>query len=292
MEFTLVNMGIFLGIIAATALIAFIFNRFFNKFIKSRTDELHNDPTNYKFLRHFLSAIIYMVGLSLAIYSVPNLRTLAGGILAGAGIIAVAIGFASQHALSNIISGVFIVLFKPFRINDRLTIGTRQGVVEDITLRHTVIRDFENRRIVIPNSVISNEVLVNADLEDERVCKHVEIGITYDSSIDLAKKIMAEEVALHPLSLDIRSPEQIAEGVPEVIVRVLRLDNSAVVLRAWAWARDSADGFVLNCDLLESIKKRFDHEGVSIAFPHQVVILKQHVQVEPVDPPVVFHEVV
>jgi len=70
--------------------------------------------------------------------------------LAGAGILAVAVGFASQAALSNIISGVFVVIFKPFRVGDRLKINELTGVVEDITLRHTVIRDLENKRIIIP----------------------------------------------------------------------------------------------------------------------------------------------
>jgi len=235
---------------------------------------MQNDPTNYKFLKHLILALIYIIGISLSIYIVPSLKALASSLLAGAGILAVTVGFASQHALSNVISGVFIVMFKPFKVNDRLSVRTFQGTVEDITLRHTVIRDFENRRIVIPNSVISDEIIVNSDFAEERICKWIEIGITYDSDIDLAKSIMRDEVMKHPLHVDPRTPEDIEMGEPEVQVKVLKLEDSAVLLRAWAWAIDTSEGFKMSCDLLESIKKRFDKEGVEIAFPHRTVILK------------------
>ena len=197
--------GLFLLILASTVLVAFLVDRFWGRLIKKSTAVMKNDPTNYQFFRHALTFIIYTVGFSMAIYVMPNLRTLANSLLAGAGILAVAVGFASQHALSNIISGVFIVIFKPFRVNDRLKIRDLQGIVEDITLRHTVIRDFENRRILIPNSVISNEVIINADFGDGRILKWIEMDITYDSDVDLAKQIMREEILAHPLNIDGRS---------------------------------------------------------------------------------------
>ncbi len=272
MRFT--NIGLFIAIIVITVILAFLANRFFLRLIRRSTTVMKNDPTNYLFLRHAITALIYIVGISIAIYSMPNLRTLANSLLAGAGILAVAVGFASQHALSNIISGVFIVIFKPFRVNDRLNVNTMNGIVEDITLRHTVIRDFENRRILIPNAVISNEVIVNADFAEDKICKWIEINISFDSNIDQAKSIIEDEILQHPLHIDPRTAEQIAEGAPEVPVRVIALREYAVQLRGWAWAKDSADGFVLSCDVLESIKKRFDREGVEIPYPHRTLLQK------------------
>ncbi|MEL7342009.1 MAG: mechanosensitive ion channel domain-containing protein, partial [Bacteroidota bacterium] len=152
------------GIFLATMIVATIFNRAMKRFIRRSTEELSNDPTNYQFLRRAILVIIYSIGISLTIYAIPGLKTLAQSVLAGAGIAAVAIGFASQNALSNIISGIFIVVFKPFRVNDRIVVrDTITGVVEDITLRHTIIRNFQNRRVILPNSMISEEVIVNAD---------------------------------------------------------------------------------------------------------------------------------
>ena len=196
--------------------------------------------------------------------------------LTGAGILAVVAGIASQHALSNIMSGIFIIIFKPFRVNDRLLIkNTFSGIVEDITLRHTVIRDFENKRIIIPNTVISNEVIVNSNFANEKICKWIDISISYDSDLGIAKNILREEVEKHPLHVDPRTPEEITEGVPEVQVRVIGLGDFSVNLRAWAWAKDAPDGFVLACDLLESIKLRFDREGIEIPFPHRTIVYKE-----------------
>ncbi|RMF02904.1 MAG: mechanosensitive ion channel family protein [Bacteroidetes bacterium] len=274
MENFVSTFGFAIAIVVATFVLAFMINRVFARLIRSSVLVLQNDPTNYKFLRHMVVALVYIVGFSLAVYTIPDLRALAGSLLAGAGILAVAVSFASQQALSNIISGVFIVIFKPFRINDRLRIQTYEGIVEDITLRHTMIRDFENKRVVIPNSVISNEVIVNANLADDRIVKWIDVGISYDSDIDLAKRIMAEEVRAHPNYLDVRTPEDIENGVPEVTVRVILLGESSVNLRAWAWARSAADGFVLSCDVYESIKKRFDREGIEIPFPHRTIVYK------------------
>jgi len=263
---------LFLGIIVITFILAYLVNRIFKRLIRRSTQEMRNDPTNYIFLRHAIIAIIYTVGFGIAIYVVPSLRTLARSLLAGAGIIAVAVGFASQHALSNIISGFFIVVFKPFRVNDRLVVKNLTGFVEDITLRHTVIRDFENRRILIPNTVISDEVIINSDFTNDEIRRRIDINISFDSDIDLAKKIMREEVEKHPLHLDGRTPEQIENGVPEVVVRLLAIGEYAMKLRAWTWAADAKNSFILNCDLLESIKKRFDEEGIKIPYPHRVVV--------------------
>lgn len=272
----LLDIGSPFVIILLTFLFALLFNRFYFGLINKRAKYLKNDPTNYKFLGHFLTAIIYIIGISFAIYSIPQLKTIATSMLAGAGILAIAVGFASQQALSNVVSGIFIVLFKPFRVNDRIIIrDTLAGMVEDITLRHTIIRNFENRRIVIPNSVISNEILINADLADEKICRFLEMGISYDSDIDLAKKIMFEEVRNHKDYYDVRTPEDIENGIPEVTVRVISMGDSSVNLRAWVWAINSPTAFVMYCDLLESVKKRFDREGIEIPFPHRTIVEKK-----------------
>ena len=267
-------LGLVIAILVGTVIAATIVSRLFRGLIKRSTDDMKNDPTNYVFLRRLVIGIVYLVGISVAIYTIPELRGIASSLLAGAGILAVAVGFASQHALSNIISGMFIVIFKPFRVNDRITVREMSGVIEDITLRHTVIRNFENRRIIIPNALISDEIVVNADFADGKICKWVEVTISYESDLDRAKEIMAEEALAHPLLIDARSPGEIANGDPIVQVRVLALQEFGVLLRAWAWTNGQADTFVLGCDLFESIKKRFDQEGIEIPYPHRTIVQK------------------
>lgn len=264
-----------IAILTVTIISVILFNRVMRRFIKKSSADLDNDPTNYQFLRYAITLLLYMVGIGLAIFTIPSLKTIAQSMLAGAGIAAVAIGFASQAALSNIIAGIFIVIFKPFRVNDRVTLrDTLSGVVEDITLRHTIIRNFQNRRVIIPNSIISEEVIINSDLVESKICQWIEIGISYDSDIDLAKQIMKEETENHPFIIDNRTEEQLSEGDPMIPVRVVDLTEFSVLLRAWAWSNDTAEGFRMKCELLESIKKRFDREGVEIPFPHRTLVFK------------------
>lgn len=265
---------------ALTIFLAWFFRRVFSRYIAKSVLLQKSDPTNYTFLKYIITAVIYVVGIGLAVFQIPPLRSVAQSMLAGAGIMAVAIGFASQQALSNIVSGVLIIIFKPYSIGERITVrDSYRGMVEDITLRHTVIRDFENRRIVIPNSVISNEVVVNSDMTDEKVCRLVEIGISYDSDIELAKSIMMDEVKKHPSRVEFRTEEMIERGVDEIPVRVISLGDSSVNIRAWAWAGDFDSGFRMHCDLLESIKKRFDNSGIEIPFPHRTLVYKNDVQI-------------
>ncbi|MFK7775106.1 MAG: mechanosensitive ion channel family protein [Saprospiraceae bacterium] len=249
-----------------TIIVAFIFQRLYQKFINHSSLIMKNDPTNYKFVGHAMSAIIYLMGFGWAIYEVPQMRQVANSLLAGAGILAVAAGFASQHALSNIISGLFIVIFKPFRVNDRLLIrDTMQGFVEDITLRHTVIRDFENRRIIIPNTVISDEVIINFDFSNDKIVRPIEFNVAMSSDIDLIREIIQEEIAKHPLSLDNRTMKDIQMGKPKVPVKVIGFTNIGIVIKTWTWAIDAGTAYELTCDVMESIKKKFDEKGVKMA---------------------------
>jgi small-conductance mechanosensitive channel len=263
-------------IIILTIIVASITTKVLNMMIKRHWEaEENEDVTSLVFFKRSVIVLIYLTGISFAIYMVPQFRIIAGSMLAGAGVLAVAIGFASQAALSNIIGGLFIVIFKPYKISDRIQVRTDlSGVVEDINLRHTVIRNFENKRIIIPNSVISEEVVINSNYKDNKICKWIEMRISYGSNVDLAKKIMREEVLSHPNFADNRTEVQIEDGDEIVPVRVIKIDDSALTLRAWSWALDPSSAFVMGCDLLESIKKRFDAEGIETPFPHRTLIHK------------------
>lgn len=234
------------------------------------------EGTRYKFLTHFFSGIIYFLGILLAIYSIPPLRGLATSIFAGSGVLAVIIGFASQQTFANIVSGIFIAVYKPIRVGDRVKLLNWDfiTVVEDINLRHTVLRTFENRRIIVPNSVISGEILENSNIVDARIQKFFEIGISYDSDVDKAISIIQEEVLKHPEFLDNRSEEQIADGEEPVKVRVIGFGESSVNLRAYVWAINPSAAFIMGCDLNKSVKARFDGEGIEIPFPYRTLVFK------------------
>lgn len=264
-----------LFIILMASLITKVFRIIMHRYFERSSSVLHVDPTRYRFFKNAVSFIIFLIALIIIFYTIPELRSLGVTIFAGAGILAIIIGFASQAAFANIISGIFIVTSKPFRVGDYIKISEEFfGTVEDITLRHTVIRNNENRRIIIPNAVINNQTIINSNIIDEKVCSLVELGISYDSSIDLAIKIISEEVLKHPLFLDNRNEEQIALNEHPVAVRVMGFTDSSVKLRAYAWAATSFDAFVMRTDLYKTIKERFDREGVEIPFPYRTIIMK------------------
>ena len=252
-------------------IVRFIVGRFF----KSAARKLKVDPTRYNFFKNASDFIIFLIAVVIIFRSIPSLRTLGNTLLTGAGILAAVVGFASQQAFTNIISGVFLVIFKPFSVGDRVKIGQLYtGDVEDITLRHVVIRDFENKRIVIPNAVISNEVIVNSTITDEKVCIFIEFGISLESNIEKAQKVIQEEAVKHPLCVDNRSEIELLKGEHAVMVRVMGFTEMGTQLRAYAWANNPTDGFDLKCDINKSVKERFDKEGVEMAVPLRIITYK------------------
>lgn len=265
----------YLGLVAiATIVGASTVNLWFRHIIQKKKLQ-ESDTTNLRFLRYVVVFGIYFAGFLLAILAFPSLRGIAQTALGGAGIVAVIAAIASQEALANVIGGLFIISFKPFKVGDTVMLAdTMEGVVADITLRHTVIRNYENKMIVIPNAIINKEKLVNFNLGELKCCERIEIGISYDSDIDLAKKIMQEACEHHPLILDNRSMWEKEQGAPVVRTAVTRLNDFSVTIRAWAWAKDYGDAVSLRFDILESVKKRFDKEGIEIPFPYRTVVLK------------------
>ncbi len=261
--------------------VAFIIGRILRfiigRFVRTASSKLKVDPTKYNFLKNAVEFIVYIIAFIVIFRSIPKLHDYGTAIFAGAGVFAAIVGFASQSAFSNIVSGIFLVIFKPFSVGDRIRVGQLYtGDVEDITLRHVVIKDFENRRIVMPNNVISNETIINSTLNEEKLCVFLEVGISFDSNVDQAMKIMEEEASKHPECKDNRTRLAIERAEPKVEVKLIDITESALLLRAWVWATNPTTGFDMKCDLLRSIKIRFDEVGISLAYPQRIIHIKDH----------------
>ena len=101
-----------------------IIRRLLKRFFDESSEHLNVDPTRYRFFRNMVDLLIFTIAGMLVAYSIPALRTLGLTLFAGAGIIAAIVGFASQQAFINIISGIFIVIFRPFRVNDIMKLSS------------------------------------------------------------------------------------------------------------------------------------------------------------------------
>jgi small conductance mechanosensitive channel len=259
-------------------LAAFIIERILYALIRrgyKRSTQGREDATRYKFLKNALRFIVVLFTLGAIIYVIPSIKHMAVTLFAGAGILVAILGLATQRAFSNIISGIFIVSFKPFRVGDMIRIGDlHTGIVEDITLRHTVILTFENRRVIVPNSIISDETIVNSSIEDEATCQFVEVGISYESDLDTAMSIMQQEAEAHPSCIDRRTPDELERGDPRVMVRLVSIGESSLTLRAYVWAVDPVTARLMQFDLFRSLKLRFDREGIVIPYPQRTISFK------------------
>ena len=267
------------GTLILSGILSLILRRAIGLLIKKKATHLKAEATNFLFLKNSITFIIFTGAFIFIFIEIPPLKSFGTALFAGAGIIAAIIGFASQKAFSNIISGIFLLLFKPFRIGDIIEMSdAKKGIVEEITLRHTIIKDFENRRVIIPNSIISEERIENSSITDEKIKKWVEFGISYDSNVNHAIKIIQEEAEKHPYFTDQRTDKEIKAGIPKIIVRMIAHGDFSIQLRAYVWTNNNNDAFVLSCDLLKSVKYRFDNEGIEIPFPYRTIVYKKDIQ--------------
>jgi small-conductance mechanosensitive channel len=256
--------------IVVTVIVAQLINHALAAYFKSVSRKLKVDETTYSVVRRLILVTIYIIGAMVVISIIPGLPDLIYGVAVSAGIAAIIIGLAAQQTLSNLFSGISIVFSRPFRVGDVVEIGAEYGTVEDITLQHTVIRTWQNKRQIIPNSRISADTIINWTIEDLTVLWKVDFGISYDSDIDIARSIILDEINKH---LDVMH-----EADKEAKVRVTELGDFAVNLRALFWVADRPRAWVTGAEIRESVKKRFDREGIEIPFPYRTVVYKKDLE--------------
>ncbi|QLD88384.1 mechanosensitive ion channel family protein [Natronomonas salina] len=173
-----------------------------------------------------------------------------------------AIGFAMQDVLKNFVAGVFIFVERPFRIGDWIEwdTGDFSGVVEDISLRVTRVRTFDNELLTVPNSHLTDNVVKNP-VDADKLRLKFDFGIGYDDDIQQATDIILEEAERHDGIMD----------DPEPSVRLTELGDSDVALQSRIWiANPSRSDFVkVRGEYVRRVKERFDEAGIDIPYPHR-----------------------
>ena len=167
----------------------------------------------------------------------------------------VAIGLALQGALGNLAGGIMILVFKPFRVGDYITTASSSGTVSNITIMYTMLKTPDNKVITIPNGTLTNSVIENYSASDER---RVDLVFTtsYDCDIDKVKTVLLDAVKKH---------ERILKN-PEPFARLTKHGDSALEYTVRVWCK-AADYWDVNFDLIETVKKDFDANGISIPYP-------------------------
>ena len=224
------------------------------------------DQTVVRYILRIKNLVIFLFALLVYAHLVPGLRVLAGTMVAGAGITALVLGFAAKSTLANLISGLSLAIYRPFRIGDMITIENEYGTVEDITLRHTIVRTWDYKRLIIPNEKIDSMTLINYSIIDPTMLCSTEFGVSYDTDIDLARRLILEEAN--------KCPHR-NEKADEPLIRVIDQADFSIKLRLYVWVSNVNDLWLARFWLLENIKKRFDREGVEIPFPYRTVVFKK-----------------
>src|SRR5690554_5122198 len=213
------------------------------------------DRTSVTFLQQFAQVVVWLIAIAFFAQAVPQLRTLGTALLAGVSIASVVIGLAAQSTLSNFIAGISLLLYRPFKVTDRIQVnaptGVETGVVEAVTLGYTVLRTLDRRRVVVPNSLIANQVTVNLTHTSKRVLITVPVTVPLES-LEAARKVLLDIAARHPH----------CESVVDCPVHSISFDTVRLGLRVWC--REAILTATLQWDLMERAHTELQSRGIKL----------------------------
>lgn len=237
----------------------------------------HYKGDNVKVIQRLKTILIYIIAGYGVLNLFPPFQNILKLVAASGGISVVIIGFAAQEAAANFVSGLMITVFKPFKIGDLIKVNNGQlvGTVSDITLRHTVIKTYENTKIIVPNSEMNKATLENVTAVGDQKANFLELEIGYESDLDMAMKIIEEEVRKHPNFMDIRSAAEKKKKQPAVVTRLIAFGESGLQLKTTVYSKNNAEGFAMLSDLRIAIKRRFDQADIDIPYPHRTIVYKE-----------------
>lgn len=256
--------------------ITFVINKITSKIMCNSIDNnKHKDLTTVLiFGKKIVRGLICFVGCLIALSQFSVFSTLSITLLSALGVLVTVMGLAMQDSLGNIIGSFEIIITKPFIVGDFIKFPEKNisGTVEEVTLRHTVIKTINNQREIIPNSILKDLIIENSDFVDNEIVLFEEYAIAYNADIEKAIEIVKEEllricqVKFKGKNKDIEFPK----------VRVVKWDSSSINLRAYVWGNDLTEAYDNLFELNKSLKVRFNKENIEIPYNYINVINKEN----------------
>jgi small-conductance mechanosensitive channel len=151
--------------------------------------------TRYRVLRRSISTAILVAGFFSALLVIPQVRAVAGGLLASSAVIALVIGIASQQTLGNFVAGILIAIAQPIRLGDRVTYAGVDGVVEEIGVTYTFIRAIDGTRLVVPNGKLASDTVLNSSIRSRETRAEVKVQLPLTCDLQAAVDALRDEVA-------------------------------------------------------------------------------------------------
>jgi small conductance mechanosensitive channel len=256
--------GVDFGIRILTAIAIFYIGRLIVGLFTRGLRKLLQKQQVDKTLETFVCNLARMGLLAFVVVAAINaLGIQTASFIAVLGAAGLAVGLALQGSLSNFASGVLIVMFRPYKVGDWIEAAGVSGSVLEVQILTTALKTGDNKRVIVPNSQIMGSIITNYSAHDTRRVDLV-VGVSYSDDLDKVRGTLQSIVAADERVLD----------DPAVTIAVSELADSSVnfVVRPWV---KTADYWGVLFDLTETIKKRFDAEGISIPFPQRDVHIYQ-----------------
>ncbi len=214
----------------------------------------HIDATLISFLPRLGTAVIWVITLILYAHLIPVLRAMGTALLAGASVASVVLGLAAQSTLGNLIAGIAITLYRPFRLGDTLQVtaptGTETGTVEQISLGYTTLRTFDGRRVVLPNSLAASQIAINLGGASAPAPLAIAIRVSRQTDLDAARR-----EALHTAQLTVEESQVLG-------CFLTRIEPNAAVLELRIRAPDAADRDAVRSKLVAALAHNFAESGL------------------------------
>ncbi len=243
-------------ILIATLIVARVVDRLLSRHGGGLTRRLSRqmsaaEATRMRVARRLIVAAILFVGIAAALVQLPEVGTLARGLLASAGITAIIIGFAARSVLANLVAGVMVALAQPVRLGDEVTIDDISGCVEEMTLTYTYIRAPDNRRVMIPNEQLASKVIHNFSIVDAASGAAADFVVPAAAPLADVTRVAGEQA---------RAANRLAGREPTLAV--LELGPDQVKLRATVWGADKPAADAAAADLRLRLAERLKAEGL------------------------------
>ncbi|MAE42899.1 mechanosensitive ion channel protein MscS [Candidatus Woesearchaeota archaeon] len=241
--------------------IGYIVIKILTKLIEKFFDKVDFDRSAETFLENMVKVVLWLVLLTVVL---ANLGVNVSGLIAGLGIMGFIVGFALKDTLGNLASGVFILFHKPFKVGDWIKVGGIVGGVERVGIAACELKSPDGTKITIPNSKIWGDVIQNFHGNPTRKLYNLEIGISYDSDMDKAIKIINDILKKDKRVL--KDPE------PQIAVKSLGDNSVNITVRP---SMKKEDYWGVYFDSIKKIKEEFDKNNISIPFPQRDVWIKE-----------------
>ncbi len=228
-----------------------VINAFMTWFKKYLFKAKKLDETVQRFLYSFVKIAlkVFLIVTVISILGVPTTS-----FVAVVGAFSLAIGLAFQGSLSNFAGGLLLLVLRPIKVGDYIDVSGFQGTVDVINIFTTDLVTVDNKKVIMPNSQVSNATIVNYSANDKRRVD-LTFGVSYDSDIDHVKRVLREVIDAIPQTLQ----------APEPFIALAEQADSALVFVVRVWGNKS-DYWTIHFALLENVKKAFDKEGIDIPY--------------------------